>query len=95
MSVPKEDTPSRSDYDYSDSGVSYNNLCESSSCIPSVGTSHFRLPGDDSDGFDNHEHTFKSIPKDSLKSLYGAYGENTVCYEEPVVINNSNINNSC
>ena len=91
LSVPKEDTPSRSDYDYLDSGFSDNNLCESFSGTPSVSTSHFRLPGDESDGFDNHEHTFKSIPKESLKSLYGAYGENTVCYEDPVVINNSNI----
>ena len=95
LSVPKEDTPSRSDYDYLDSGFSDNNLCESFSGTPSVSTSHFRLPGDDSDGFDNHEHTFKSIPKESLESLYGTYGENTVGYEDPVVINNSNIDDIC
>ena len=41
LSVPKEDTPSRSDYDYSDSGFSDNNLCESFSGTPSVSTSHF------------------------------------------------------
>ena len=35
LSVPKEDTPSRSDYDYSDSAFSDNNLCE---CTPSVST---------------------------------------------------------
>ena len=93
--VSKEDTASLSNYDISDYGFSDNHPSESSSSFHSVSTSHFRLPGDDSDGFDNHEHTFKSIPKESLKSLYGAYGENTVCYEEPVVINNSNINDSC
>ena len=41
LSVLKEDTPSRSNYDYSDSGFSDNNLCESFSGTPYVSTSHF------------------------------------------------------
>ena len=87
--VSKKDTIPLSDCDFSD-----NELSESSSSFHSVSTSYFWLAGDDSEGFDTYKHPFESLTTNTLKLLYGAYGEITVCYKKPVVINNSYIDDS-